>query len=240
MISTGVSSALILEDDADFSVGIRDIMEGVSKQMQNIFEVKNAEPYGISDRKNWDILILGSCGSGIADKESTKAAKKIRVWVDPYAPESDKFSSYLPDAPSKRLRQLALAKRAVCTQGYAITREGAMRLLYNIGGPGHVLDQAMDLLIANQLGNGVIKGFITRPDIVAQWKMKDWRDTDIQLTTEEELKRVWGGSGPDIVGSVREELMSILGNRNVWEEIENEEEIEGGGGMKLELPLGLK
>ena len=226
IISTGVSSALILEDDVDFSVGIRDILEGVSKQLQNITGAKNGEPYGIVDGKNnWDLLTLGHCDYNIVDpKHNPKAAKKIRVWVDPYAPESTKFSSLMPDAPSKRLRVLAPSKGSACNQGYAVTKEGAMRLLYNVGGPGHMLNQPKDNLIQEQLSRGVLKGFLSVPDIVSQWKLQDWRDTDIQLATEKQLKGLKKGTGIDIIGSVREEIMSVFGNRNVWEEIENEEE----------------
>ena len=225
MISNGISSALIFEDDADFSVGIRDIMEGLSKQLQKATGAKNGEPYGIVDNNSWDMLTLGHCGYMLPDPEKNpKAANKIRVWVDPYAPESSKVASYLPNAPSKHLRLLSPSKGSVCNQGYAITREGAMRLLYNIGGPGHVLNQAKDLLILEQLNRGKLKGFLSVPDIVAQWKLQDWRDTDIQLHSEKQLKWFKKGTGRDIVGSVREEIESIYGNRDVWEEIENEED----------------
>ena len=225
MVSTGISSALILEDDADFSAGIRDIMEGVSSQLQDVMGATNEEPYGIVDGNSWDILTIGHCGYRIPDEKSNpKASKQVRVWEDPYAPESTRFSGYMPDASSQRLRLLAPSKGSACTQGYAVTREGAMNLLYNIGGPGHILDMAMDLVIWEQLDKGVIKGFLSVPDIVAQWKVQDWRDTDIQLDSEEALKNGRGGSGPEIVGSVREEIRSIFGNRNIWEEIENGED----------------
>lgn len=196
-------------------------MEGVSKRLQDVMGAKNGEPYGIVDGNNWDLLTLGHCGYTIPNEKSNpQAAKMIRVWVDPYAPETSRFSSYMPYTWSKRLRLLAPSKGSACTQAYAVTREGAMRLLYNVGGPGHVLNEAVDLLIMDQLNQGVLKGFLSVPDIVAQWKMQDWRDTDIQVDTEEEMKKSKKGTGEDIVGSVREEMMNVFGKRNVWDEIE--------------------
>ena len=223
IISAGISSALILEDDADFSIGIRDIMEGVSIQLQDVMGAKNGEPYGIIDSNSWDLLNVGHCDYNLPDEKSNpKAVKKIRVWADSYAPENTEFKGYTPDAQqSKRLRLLSPSKGFICTQAYAVTREGAMRLLYNIGGPGHILDQAIDNLMADHLNRGVLKGFITAPYVFTQWRFQDWRDTDIQLISEENLKKGQKGSGKEIVESVRDKL-SVFGNRNVWEEFENE------------------
>lgn len=44
VVSSGISTALILEDDADFSVGIRDIMEAISTQLQEILEQGTRSP----------------------------------------------------------------------------------------------------------------------------------------------------------------------------------------------------
>ena len=225
MVTTGVSSALILEDDADFSVGIRDIMEGLSKQLQNIVGAKNGEPYGIVEGNSWDTLTLGHCGYRIVHPAfNPKAAKKIRVWVDPLAPPN-RYSTLIPNSPSPRVRLVAPSKGSVCAHGYAVTKEGAMRLLYNIGGPGHTLNQAWDLIIRELLDVGVLKGFLSVPDIVAQWKVQDWRDTDIQTQPEQMLKKMFRkGSGPEIVESVREAIARKFGYRNIWKQIEEEEE----------------
>ena len=210
-----------MEDDADFSVGIRDILEGVSTQLQGIFGAKNKEPYGIVG-DSWDVLALGSCFADLPDpKKEPKVARWIRGWVDPYAPENDDLSKrYLPRAASKRVRVVGPAKFMACTQGYAVTRLGAMRLLYNSGGVAHSVDNPVDIIMGNQMKN-VLYGFVTLPSIVTQWKNGDWRDTDIQKFAGEESRKM-GQGDPDIVQSVRKEIMDVLGNRNVWEEIEKE------------------
>ena len=222
IISSGVSSALIFEDDADFSVGIRDIMEGISKQLQDIMGADNGEAYGLGNGNSWDILTLGHCYSKLPErKDKPKSVKMIRVWPDAYAPATDDFSQYSPG--SGRLRLLGPSEGMSCTNGYAVTREGAMRLLYNIGGPGHVLDRPVDILISHQLSEGILKGFHVLPSAVGQWKKgADWRDTDVQFPSQEEIEAMKEGSGDEIIRSVRAELDQVLSKRNIWNEIESE------------------
>lgn len=218
IVSSGISSALILEDDVDFSVGIREIMEGISTQLQGIFGARKKEPYGLVDGKGWDILSLGTCWSQLPDPETdSNRARMVRSWIDQYAPESDRLSrQYLPNAASKRVRLIGPTKSMVCTHGYAVTREGAMRLLYNVGGPGHILDRPLDLLMNSQIIGGLLRGFIAIPTIVGQWKYGNWMDSDIQPGKTE-----GSGSGSDIIQSVRKEIMEVLGNRNAWTEFES-------------------
>jgi len=147
----------------------------------------------------------------------------IRSWVDPYAPENDDLAQkYLPDAESKRVRVLSPTWGMACTQAYAVSREGAMRLLYNVGGPGHVLDRPVDILMSDLIKKGILKSFILLPTVVGQWIYGDWRASDIRNKDNEEPSnpRSWA----EVVQSVRGEIRDVLGNRNVWTEIESEEE----------------
>ena len=218
IISSGISSALILEDDADFSVGVRDILEGVSTQLQEM--LGNRESYGLADGNSWDILGVGHCHHRLPNpRTNPKAASMFRSWVDPYAPERVHLAErFLPDAESNRVRVLAPAREMRCTHAYAVTREGAMRLLYNIGSPRYILDREVDWVLQSLLIDGLLKAYVTIPTIFGQWGYGDWRASDVQSGF---LKNV--GSSPDIVLSVRTELAKALGVRNVWEEYERDE-----------------
>jgi len=221
MISSGISSALVFEDDADFSVGIRDIMESISQQLQVITGARNGESYGIVDGNSWDILALGHCAHQMPDpKTDLTVAEMNRVWADPYAPESDKQS--LPAGGGERLRMLTISKGWACTHGYAITREGAMRLLYNVGGPGHELDRPVDLVIFEQISRGALKSFAALPSLVGQWKFGNYKDTDIQPLEDQRVEEK--GSGSFIIRSVREEIKQAFGDRNIWKEMEEKRE----------------
>ena len=226
IISSGISSALIFEDDVDFSVGIRDILEGVSTHLQKLLGARNGESYGVVDGNSWDILGLGHCFRAFPDpQEHPKASQKIRGWVDPYTPAlSDLAKKYLPDGGSEHVRVLGPSNGMLCTHGYAVTREGAMSLLYNIGGPGHILDAQWDWVLRDVLEKGGLKSYLIQPAVFGQWGFGDWRNTDVQPTSDEEESQ-WHGSWVEIVQSVRSEIEAVLGGyRNIWEEYERVEE----------------
>ena len=98
---------------------------------------------------------------------------------------------------------------------------GAMRLLYNVGGPGGVLEMPVDMLMAEKFKAGLLRGYVALPSLMAQWKWGDWKDTDVQGPPEEGAPK---GTSGDIVGSVREEIAKRFGPgegaRNVWKELE--------------------
>lgn len=218
IVSSDISSALIFEDDADFSIGIRDILERISIQLQEVEGARNGEPYGLVDGNSWDVIALGICyHEGPDPEKNPKAAQMSRGWFDPYAPESDHLSEkYLPGG-SKRVRVLTLAKGMACTHAYAVSRAGAMRLLYNVGGPGHELDRPVDLLMGDLMGEGRLKGYSIIPTVVGQWSPGDWRSSDIDEGPK------WGtGSWKEVIQSVRSEMAEVWGNRNVWDEYEHE------------------
>ena len=219
IISSGISSALILEDDVDFSVGIKDILEGVSTHLQEVSGARNGEPYGLVDGNSWDMLALGFCNHRLPfPKTNPKAMGKVRSWVDPYAPEIPRLpKKFSPEGRSSRIRVLTPAKGILCTHAYAVTREGAMRLLYNVGGPGHILNLQMDWVMMGLMNRGTLKSYLTLPTIFSQWRTGDWRGTDIQ-----EKFSPKHGSSPQIIGSVRSELAEVLGKRNVWGEYERD------------------
>lgn len=260
MVSHGITSALILEDDIDLSSGIRDTMDLISthltqltaststshpRQSQSQSQEPDSpplppsypEPYGLSSPTAWDVLSLGHCyyGGGESPPPSTHphSSRIFSAYEDPYARRSS-WSSLLPSARSARVRVLRPTWSVFCTQGYALTKSGAMRLLYNVGGPGGVLDMPVDMVMAEKFRAGLLRGWVALPSVMAQWKWGDWRDTDVQDEPKEEEEeggegkggkgkgKKKGGSGPDVVGSVREEIARRLGpgGRDVWKEME--------------------
>lgn len=200
-------------------------MDGISQQLQDLTGARNGEPYGIVNSDSWDLISFGPCSNRMPDPETQpKAAKKLRVWVDPWAPENDeRAQAYYSGDRNERLRMLTISMGWVCTHAYAVTWQGAMRLLYNIGGEGHGLDQPVDLLMQEQMRRGLLKSYATQPKVVSQWKVQDWRDTDIQPPQDQNFDPSNLGSDPSIVRSVRMEIMKASSNRNIWEEIESEE-----------------
>lgn len=185
---------------------------------------RNNEPYGLINENSWDLLTLGHC---YYDKKENppvdiypKASKIFEAWEDPWAPSSASFKDYIPWSINNRIRVLLPVFNALCTQGYAVTREGAMRLLYNVGGPGGILDAPVDMVMADRMQKGLLKGYITLPTVFGQYKYGTWKDTDVQTPSEEQIANTKPGGGPDVVSSVREEIHKVMGpgSRNVWQE----------------------
>lgn len=224
--SSGITSALILEDDADFTSSIQEVMSDIDTHLRRLTGAPRGEPYGINNSdSSWDVLTLGHCyGEGEEGPPAAKfpkAAKIWEAWEDQYAPAMDQYRIYLPLSSSNRIRVLLPTYAPICTTGYAVTKMGAMRLLYNVGGPGGALEMPVDMLMAEKFKAGLLKGYTTVPSLMAQWKWGTWRDTDVQGEPEEGSTK---GTSEDIVGSVREEIAKRFGPgegaRNVWKEFE--------------------
>ncbi len=92
----------------------------------------------------------------------------------------------------------------MCTAGYAVTLEGALRVLYAIG-HDH-LDGPVDLEYGRETRLGRLPGLVLTPPLMSQWKTGSAKDSDIQNVTSETGVR---GSGPIIQMSIRKELRAL-------------------------------
>lgn len=153
MITSNVTSALILESDADWDMRIKPTMLGLAEAAKALIDwpfprptistsathprnfstsQKPVEhkihepnsPYG----QDWDVLWVGHCGtSGDGDG-------RIYTYDDPSAP-SDKRAHTVKDGPKAGHRPAGNGTRivfqfdhAMCTTGYAISNAGARKL----------------------------------------------------------------------------------------------------------------
>lgn len=142
-LQTGYETALIVEDDVDFSVGIKSQMDEISKTIlenrvstlksdpiEGLVEIiKNEYPYN----SDWDILWLGHFG--------LEFTQDSEVWPyhDPYALPWDRltseFNNYyeLQVQESKRDRtapqQVVRGAAPMATYAFAVTRDAAQRII---------------------------------------------------------------------------------------------------------------
>ena len=219
-MQSGISSALILEDDIDFTVGIRDVLTGVSKHLHSLTGATNGEEYGLADEESWDVLHLGHCWNERPPEKTYPVASKIyEAWEDEYAPARGQYVYLVPGAKSQRIRVLQPTYVVVCTQAYVVSLAGAQRLLYHVGGPGGTLYEPIDLVMMNLFRSGKLKGYTAVPSIFGQWKNGDFRDTDIQ--GDQNPGDIEKGSGGDVIQSVRREMKNVWGGRAIWKDIES-------------------
>ncbi|RPB18846.1 hypothetical protein L211DRAFT_766608, partial [Terfezia boudieri ATCC MYA-4762] len=181
IIQSGITSALILEDDIDFTVGIRDVLTGVSQHLHRLTGASNGDEFGLVDKEDWDVLHLGHCWNERPPEKTHPIASMIyEAWEDEYAPAKEQYVYLVPGAKSQRIRVLQPTYVVVCTQAYVVSLAGAQRLLYHVGGPGGSLYEPIDIVMMNLFQSGKIKGYTAVPSIFSQWKNGDSRDTDIQ------------------------------------------------------------
>jgi len=220
IIQSGISSALILEDDIDFTVGIRDVLTGVSEHLRRLTGAKNGEIYGLVDEESWDTLHVGHCWNEGPPQATYPVASKIfEAWEDEYAPAKSDYVHLAPGAGSQRIRALQPTWNVVCTQAYVVSLAGARRLLYHIGGPGNTVFEPVDLAMLKLFQSGAIKGYTVLPSIFGQWKNGDSRDTDIHEPPNPDV--VEKGSGGDVIKGVRQEMKKAWGGRDIWKDIES-------------------
>lgn len=134
ILARGWSTSLIMEDDVDWDVTIKDQLSLVAPMIQKVTNSTsvNTSPYG----DEWDLLWLGHCG------ESTPVSGPVISQIDESLPESpiyrkfDDSYSYFPP----QLRIVHHTYAPICTYAYAVTYNGAS-VIYQLalGGKEHTI-----------------------------------------------------------------------------------------------------
>ncbi|KAI9828325.1 MAG: hypothetical protein M1832_002753 [Thelocarpon impressellum] len=131
VVSDGLSSALILEDDVDWDVHVheqlRRFAEGVHVVLNTPVGPETTSPYG----DGWDVLWLGHCGETIFPDHST-----YRIADDDTMPDADHLDS-LANHPNWEAfppasRFVHVTGDPVGSFGYAVSRAGAQKLMYHL------------------------------------------------------------------------------------------------------------
>lgn len=134
MIQNNVQTALVLEDDSDWDIGLKSQMTEFARGSRWLLETGDsnpASPYG----DGWDILWIGHCHS-----EPNKTDN--RRWVidhDPTVPpDGSRWNFGQPNMtrwekgenPDPQTRLVYIQQYGWCTSGYAVTLRGAKRILW--------------------------------------------------------------------------------------------------------------
>ncbi|OJJ68473.1 hypothetical protein ASPBRDRAFT_184132 [Aspergillus brasiliensis CBS 101740] len=186
MVQNSYSTALVLEDDADWDVNIRqqlrEFARGVRALTKNANTTKNA-PYGT----NWDILWVGGCASSASPNETQFYA----IPNDPTAPSVDHrgtwggpLDSWKEIYPETSTRFIYRADMGCCTYGYAVTRRGAERILAALAVDRLVaaVDNSMADMCGGKDGRSQIECYAPFPNIIGTYKAAGLasKDSDIR------------------------------------------------------------
>lgn len=153
VIERNYSSALILEDDADWDVAIRSQAPAVANAIRDLTNGV-VGPWGF----NWDYLALGHCGAGAVPDD------KYRVIQDNTTAPAEDFIALWP--PEKELkpntRFVHKSTGTVCTFGYAVSRQGASKLIDRLSTSGLPLD----IDYATFCNGGGLNCYAVTPEII--------------------------------------------------------------------------
>ncbi|KAH8888940.1 hypothetical protein GQ53DRAFT_870612 [Thozetella sp. PMI_491] len=132
IIANGWSTALVMEDDNDWDIMIKEQMSLVApmiRQLSNDSNLGSRSPYGDS----WDLLWLGHCG----DVKPTAGSDPLVSRMDETLPDSplyrQMYGDYTYYPPQLRLAHWTI--RPGCTYAYAIT-SAAAQAIYQTGQEG--------------------------------------------------------------------------------------------------------
>ena len=193
MVEENIQTALVLEDDVDFDLNIREVMPRVKAALQKITATDNAW----TNHDVWDFLYLGTC------------------YEQPYAPETyDQLDTVAIEIPSDAenlsdqmfgwvevimdeyyqnitmRRTLIKSKNPVCTHAYAITLRAAKRLLLETN---NWLPFPIDISMIHYLNRGKFLAYSIMPPLATQWRYIEdpYRNSDIEKSAIE-IEKNWG------------------------------------------------
>lgn len=131
IVDQGLSSALVMEDDADWDTGLKDQLDMFAHGSQFVTGLQSGQrphsPYG----DDWDLLWLGHCGGEIAPGDE----RRFVIENDATVPAKHRRANFagIPDMDSEgydnHTRVIFRAKRGCCLYAYALSYRGARKLL---------------------------------------------------------------------------------------------------------------
>lgn len=179
VVDTDLETALILEDDVDFDVAIREQMAGVSEAVRRLTKTSNehaagdafgattAVPYG----REWDVLWIGHCGedAGPSITANIRGAHRLEKWHDRTVVPHKRYIGWAHSAVNRLprgSRAVLWAQGPVCTFAYALTRVGAAKVL-RLADEG--TDRAFDVKLASLCLDQKLKCLTVTPEILHEY-----------------------------------------------------------------------
>ncbi|KAI0109253.1 glycosyltransferase family 25 protein [Nemania sp. FL0031] len=160
VVSSGLSSAFILEDDVDWDVRIKEQMRLLSDHIRAYTHTAPEDPAPFGG--GWDVLWLGHCGATVDDEGSPVIGyfDDSRCPTEMYVSWTTAFvAAYVPK--DHRVIQHA-GQATVCTFGYGVTALGAQKVISAVGaGAG----EAFDVHLSTRCREGALRCLVVNPQL---------------------------------------------------------------------------
>ncbi|KAL6237029.1 hypothetical protein BDW75DRAFT_93767 [Aspergillus navahoensis] len=218
VVENKYATALVMEDDADWDVTIRPQLREIARGVRELSNNQNAprkEPYGT----NWDLLWIGGCATlqsknetdlyMIPDDPTTPGLGHRGPWEGPIGPHED-WRNQHPEVSMDSTRFVYRAGHGCCLYGYAVTYEGARKILAALSLERSAeVDNSLGDLCGGKNGRQQIRCFGVYPNVIGTFKPAgpSSRHSDIQnySTTEWVNAESW-----NMVYSTRMNLQRLL------------------------------
>lgn len=164
IMQSNLATALILEDDVDWDIAVRDQMPVIADAVRNISQapIESPDPYG----SNWDVLWLGHCGAW-TDGEP----KEHIAWPDETViPHKDYkgFGEGAVKSLPEGYRTLRPTSVAVCSFAYGVSYAGVPKLLAALN---HGADEAFDVALSTACrSDDTLRCYTVNPEIMHHYK----------------------------------------------------------------------
>ncbi|KAJ5415587.1 hypothetical protein N7465_004282 [Penicillium sp. CMV-2018d] len=196
VISNSYSTALILEDDADWDVNLKSQLGEFARGLHSLKGTKfvsEEAPYGI----DWDLLWIGGCASGPNANETSFYA----IPMDPTVPRAhhratwggptNQWKQQYPELAEDSTRFIYRAEMGCCMFGYAVTTKGARKIVsaLSIDHLDKPVDDALSELCAGANGRHKIECWAPFPNLIGTYRKAGSasRDSDIESNNAAEF-----------------------------------------------------
>ncbi|OIW26394.1 hypothetical protein CONLIGDRAFT_662915 [Coniochaeta ligniaria NRRL 30616] len=232
IVEEGLESALVLEDDMDWDVRLKPLLEVVAAGVRS---VKPSSPYG----DDWDVLWLGHCGEpfpedlpepeirglGADDPARVAMGRKFTVLNDATVPPRERVTGLVNFTRyAEHTRWVHVTAAPICTFAYALSQRGARKVLFDLSVDGlrGPFDNALAGLCRRAEGGdrGLdAKCFSVTPPVFFHHKARGpvSADSDIQVVEEDGRLKETGegkvrekGTTENIVWSARLNVRNML------------------------------
>ncbi|EAW19354.1 uncharacterized protein NFIA_093170 [Aspergillus fischeri NRRL 181] len=218
------ATALIMEDDADWDVSLKQQLREFARGLRTLSLTKAASkqaPYGT----DWDLLWVGGCSTAagvnetqfyaIPNDPTVPGMNRRSFWVDRRGP-LDRWKHRFPQLPEESTRYVYRADTGCCLYGYAVTYNGARKILASLS-VDH-LENPVDNALGDMCGGRnrpQIQCYAPHPNLIATHRRagSSYKDSDIETYGQDNWHpdEAW-----DLVYSTKLNLHRLLaGNETV-------------------------
>ncbi|KAH8813116.1 hypothetical protein F5884DRAFT_673012 [Xylogone sp. PMI_703] len=213
ILDNNLSSALIMEDDVDWDIRIKEQMLDFARGSRALFDIPITLPQNSPYGDDWDILWPGHCGEVLPKNDDRVYVKYDDETVPPKAHQP--WLKALKEYP-EGTRIMHKTGAPICTFAYAVSYKGAQKIMARLGILGGSLAYDNELAFFCQGEVLGVKCVSVQPWLFVHHRGAGRvdKDSDIQNGDENEVREK--GFSDQIVLSTRLNIEKLITGETDW------------------------